>query len=189
LTENRSKLLIALGGNLSLGGLPPQRALVQAIEMMPSLGMSVVAVSRFFATPCFPKDAGPDYVNAAVSVAASGNPHAVLAALHQIEAQFGRVRDQRWGMRTLDLDLLAIGQAILPDRATYLDWQGMAPEAQANAVPQQLIVPHPRLQDRAFVLVPMADIAPDWLHPVLNQTTAQLCAALPRADVITVRPI
>lgn len=92
-------------------------------------------------------------------------------------------------MRTLDLDLLAIGQAILPDRATYLDWQGMAPEAQANAVPQQLIVPHPRLQDRAFVLVPMADIAPDWLHPVLNQTTAQLCAALPRADVITVRPI
>jgi len=157
--------------------------------MMPSLGMTVCSVSRFFATPCFPKGAGPDYVNAAISVTTTGDPQAALASLHRIEAHFGRVRDQRWGMRTLDLDLLAIGQTILPDRATYLAWQGLPPQAQATAVPDQLILPHPRLQDRAFVLVPLADIAPNWVHPVLNQTTTQLCAALPRADVAAVRPI
>ena len=189
MSENRSKLLIALGANLSSGGEPPQRTLVQAIEKMPSLGLRIVSVSRFFSTPCFPAGAGPDYVNAAVSVAANSHPHAVLSVLHQIEAHFGRIRDQRWGMRTLDLDLLAVGQNILPDLATYQAWQLMAPQAQAKSVPDQLILPHPRLQDRAFVLVPMADIAPDWVHPVLNQTTAQLCTALPRADVMAVRPI
>lgn len=157
--------------------------------MMPSLGLKPVSFSRFFSTPCFPAGAGPDYVNAAISVTASGDPPVILAALHRIETHFGRVRDQRWGMRTLDLDLLAIGQTILPDPATYLAWQQMPAQVQARSVPDQLILPHPRLQDRAFVLVPMADIAPNWRHPVLHQTTAQLCAALPRADLNAVRPI
>ena len=189
MTENRSNLLIALGGNLSSGNLAPRQTLVQAIEMMPSLGLKIVSVSRFFTTPCFPAGAGPDYVNAAVCVTTNFDSHAILTVLHRIEAEYGRIREQRWGMRTLDVDLLAVGQTILPDRTTYQAWQQMAPQVQAKSVPDQLVLPHPRIQDRAFVLVPMADIAPDWRHPVLHKTTTQLCNALPRSDREAVRPI
>ena len=64
------------------------------------------AVSRFLKTPCFPAGAGPDYVNAVISVSYEGSPSELIALLHVVEAEFMRVRDQRWGMRTLDLDLL-----------------------------------------------------------------------------------
>jgi len=189
MTPFRSNTLIALGGNLSSDVGEPARSLLVAIENMASEGLKVRAVSRFFRTPSFPDGTAPEYVNAAVSVQSDLAPAEILATLHRIETRFGRVRKERWGGRTLDLDILAISQAILPDRTTFKAWQELPPSSQIKAVPDQLIVPHPRLQDRAFVLVPLADIAPDWVHPVLGHNVADLCAALPRADVAAVRPI
>ncbi|MBB3984296.1 2-amino-4-hydroxy-6-hydroxymethyldihydropteridine diphosphokinase [Sagittula marina] len=107
--------------------------------------------------------------------------------MHEIEADFGRARLQRWGSRTLDLDLLAVGDTILPDPETYDTWQRLTPQEQTCQTPDQLILPHPRLQDRAFVLVPLMDVAPTWQHPVLRQSTAELCAALP--DHLRAEPV
>lgn len=145
--------------------------------------------SRFYATPCFPAGAGPDYVNAAVAVQTTLTAPEVLAVLHGIEARFGRTRDRRWGGRTLDLDLIAMGDKVLPDLETWSHWYNLDANLQTTATPPTLILPHPRLQDRAFVLVPLMDVAPDWRHPVLGKTVADLTAALPAAAIAEVQAL
>ncbi len=157
---------------------------LQAFRRLEAKGITGLVASRLYRTPCFPPGAGPDYVNAAFAadVPASLSAEAVLALLHEVEAEMGRTRDTRWGMRTLDLDLIALGDAVLPDTATQDHWRALALDTQKIAAPDRLILPHPRLQDRAFVLVPLADVAPDWLHPRLKLTVSQMLAALPATD-------
>ena len=186
-----SPVLIAFGANLPFEGSPPAETLRLAVKALSKEGVSVRAVSRFFATPCFPAGAGPDYVNAAAVLDCEKtiDPASLLARLHAIEARYGRERLQRWGMRTLDIDLLAFGDSVLPNRETHHHWQNLPPEAQAGQAPDQLILPHPRLQDRAFVLVPLADVAPDWAHPVSGLTVRQMLDALPQADRDAVKPL
>ncbi len=165
--------------------------ILEAIRRLASRGITGLIVSRLYRTPCFPPGAGPDYVNAAFAadVPPAMTPFEVLALLHEVEAEMGRTRDTRWGMRTLDLDLIAIGDAILPDAETQDHWRALQPETQRIAAPDRLILPHPRVQDRAFVLVPLADVAPDWCHPRLNLTVAQMLAALPAQDRDEVVPL
>lgn len=183
--------LVALGANLPFEGEPPEVTLERALKALAEEGLSLLAVSRFYATPCFPAGAGPDYVNAAAVLDAGpeGDPASILARLHRVEFGFGRRRDTRWGMRTLDLDLLALGDSVLPDAATQDAWRSLAPETQARTAPETLILPHPRLQDRAFVLVPLADIAPDWVHPRTGRTVSEMLAALPATDRDAVKPL
>ena len=113
----------------------------------------------------------------------------ILAHLLAVEMEFGRERKRRWGMRTLDLDLVAWGDLILPDRSVFDHWRRLDPALQAQAAPDRLILPHPRLQDRAFVLVPLADVAPEWCHPVLGLTVLQMIEALAQADRRVVVPL
>lgn len=174
--------LIALGANLEGPVGLPEITLRQAVADVEAAGLRVLGVSRFYRTPCFPVGMGPDYVNAACRLATDLPPSAVLAILHEIEAKHGRARVQRWGMRTLDLDLIGYGAQVLPDLDGFLAWRDLDAEAQRARAPDELIVPHPRVQDRAFVLVPLMDVAADWVHPVLKKTVTELCAALPEAE-------
>ena len=185
--------LVAFGANLSFGDLPPERTILAAIAALERAGLLIGQLSNLYQTPCFPAGVGPDYINAAASIPLRQGQTAagVLAILHKVEADFGRERQQRWGMRTLDIDLIAIGDSVLPDIATYKAWFGLMPDSQKALAPDQLILPHPRVQDRAFVLVPLADVAADWCHPVLGLTVGQMLASLSQSDrdaVVALKP-
>lgn len=187
--QTRPKVLIALGGNVpsALGG--PEETLRAALNRLGESTLQVEAASRLYATPCFPVGSGPDYINSAAVLSGPDDPHAILQILHRVEAEFGRERDRRWGRRTLDLDLIGIGNLVLPDHDTFVTWRHLPMDQQMTVAPDRLILPHPRLQDRAFVLIPLAEVAPDWVHPVFGLTVAEMVAELDQADVEQVRPL
>ena len=160
-----------------------------ALARLSSAGLRVTAVSRFYASPAFPPGAGPDFVNAVAVFTGPSDPAALLETLHGVEAAFGRLRHRRWASRTLDLDLIAVGERVLPDEDVYRWWRNLPLERQAREAPETLVLPHPRMQDRSFVLIPLAEIAPDWRHPVLGLTAAALAEALPEDAKSALRPL
>lgn len=184
-----NNMLVALGANIASTVGTPAETLVCALAALQNRGALIRATSPFYHTPAFPAGAGPEYVNAAAKICANWSAPQAMAVLHDIENEMGRERVQRWGQRTLDLDLLAFEDVVLPDADVHAHWRGLSLEAQQQAAPETLILPHPRVQDRAFVLVPLADIAPDWVHPVLGQSVTQMLAALPEQDKSQVRQI
>ncbi len=187
--KNCPEALVALGANLTSSAGPPAETLRAAVAAMGDSGLEVAAVSPFYATPCFPPGAGPDYVNAAAVLRGAADPQTLLQTLHAVEAGFGRNRAQRWGRRVLDLDLIAFGAAVLPDAETQTLWRDLPLEDQITRTPDTLILPHPRLQDRAFVLIPLAQIAADWTHPILGRTVRGMADALPEAEKAQITPL
>jgi len=178
-----AKVLIALGSNRISPWGDPAATIQKAMDMVAERTGARVIASPLYVTPAYPAGAGPDFVNAAIRLKTAMQPHDVLAMLHRIEEDASRERSTRWGQRTLDLDLIAYGDDVLPDLAGFSRWRDLAPDLQAKKAPDQLILPHPRLQDRAFVLVPLADVAPDWVHPVSRQSVAQMRDARPRDEI------
>lgn len=182
-------MLLALGGNQPSEAGGPAETLRAALREIAATDIRIASVSRFYVTPCMPVGAGPDYVNAAARVVTDRAPEDMLARLHEVEARFGRARNARWAARPIDLDLLAAGSAVRPDSGTQDAWRGLSPDRQGVEAPDQLILPHPRLQDRGFVLVPLADIAPDWRHPRTGQSVTEMLTARPRAELRAIRPL
>ncbi len=182
--------LISLGANVA----PPRRSLVEmlaiALESVADAeGITLSARSRWFRTPAFPPGSGPDFVNAAAKLETSLDPERVLAALHGVEKELGRVRPARWAPRVCDLDLIAMEDMVLPDRETLARWMALDLGQAQTVAPPRLILPHPRMHERGFVLAPLADIAPDWRHPATGLTVAAMLAALPGDAVAEIRPL
>lgn len=154
-------ILVGLGANLPSPRFgPPRETLRAALARMEAGGIRVVRRSRFYRTAPVPVSDQPWYVNAVVAVETDLGPGPLLEALLGIEAEFGRVRTVPNAPRVLDLDLLAYGNTTTRP--------GSAPE-----------LPHPRLAARAFVLLPLAEIAPAWRHPGSGRTVSALIGALP----------
>ncbi|MFT6451343.1 MAG: 2-amino-4-hydroxy-6-hydroxymethyldihydropteridine diphosphokinase [Halocynthiibacter sp.] len=183
------RALIALGANIRSMAGPPEQTIAAAVEMLREGGLEIEALSPLYATPCVPAGAGPDYVNGALSIQCDLGPEALLARLHAVEAAFGRVRGARWQARELDLDLIAYGDAVCPDATTWQYWASLPFEAQVKQAPKGLILPHPRLAERAFVVIPLAQIAPDWVHPILGKSLREMADALPVGEKNALKPL
>ncbi|MGA9251399.1 MAG: 2-amino-4-hydroxy-6-hydroxymethyldihydropteridine diphosphokinase [Roseobacter sp.] len=181
--------LVAVGSNMPFGNMDPSEMVNSVcIEIARKVGV-IRAKSLLYHTPAFPAGSGPDYVNAAFSVMTDLTPAELLDCLHKVETQFGRLRRARWAARTLDLDLISYEDQVLPDVSTFQRWSGLGLAEQQESTPEQLILPHPRMHERAFVLVPLADVAPDWVHPVYGKTVAQMVAALPKSALEEVQAL
>ena len=183
---DRNPYMIAMGANIAASMAENVAEIRIAIDECKRFGLVCRSVSSLWRTPAYPPGSGPDYVNACALIDSDLPPQGVLEALHAIESARGRVRVQRWGARVLDLDLLGWGDAILPDRGTLDAWMTLAPDRQRTEAPDRLILPHPRLHQRAFVLVPLAEVAPDWVHPVLGQSVRSMRDALSPAEIAAI---
>jgi 2-amino-4-hydroxy-6-hydroxymethyldihydropteridine diphosphokinase len=161
-------ILIALGANLPSHAGQPVETQQRALARLAECGVEVVAVSGFYETPAWPDASDPAFVNAVAAVNTRLQPVELLALLHGVETDFGRMRSAANAPRTLDIDLI--------------DFDGAVMEG-------PLVLPHPRAASRAFVLVPLAEVAPGWRHPVTGQGVAELLAALPAADRLAVKKL
>jgi 2-amino-4-hydroxy-6-hydroxymethyldihydropteridine diphosphokinase len=151
-------ILIGLGANLSSPDYgSPVRTLSAALRQLDGEGVSVLALSRWYESAPVPCSTQPWYVNAVARIESALEPGALLDLLHAAEARFGRVRGEVNGPRLIDLDLLDYHGLI---RATWP------------------VLPHPRLSERAFVLAPLLDVAPDWRHPASGRMAAELFAEI-----------
>jgi len=162
-------IYIALGANLPSAAGPPEATLRRVLELLPKRAVAVEAVSAFWRTPAWPNASDPAFVNAAARVRTKLAPGELMRALLQIEREFGRKRSAKWAPRALDLDIL--------------DYAGLVTDA------AHLMLPHPQMHDRNFVLRPLADIAPDWRHPVTGQPVGDLLkiageAGLARLEIV-----
>lgn len=167
-------ILIALGSNCRFGDNAPDFVVDLAIQRLRRDLTSDLRQSRLYRSPAFPKGSGPDFINAAVVLQSDLPAAQILSRLHAIEAGLGRERAERWGPRTADLDLIAVGGQVVPNRAVLRRWMDLPADDQRKEAPDQLILPHPRMQDRAFVLMPLAELAPGWIHPVTGRSVAQM---------------
>ena len=161
-------ILIGVGANLSSDRFgTPREACEAALEALSAVGgVRVAARSRWFKSAPVPASNQPWFINGVVRVETELSPLALLDTLHAIEASFGRVRTVPNAPRVLDLDLLAYGAEVI----------GAAGEGGA-------CIPHPRLESRAFVVLPLNDVAPDWVHPVSRRSMTQMLAELPQDQV------
>ena len=187
--RNRVLCFVALGANLPSGTVSPAETLEKAAAMIAARGFRPLARSRWWLTPAQPSGSGPDFVNGAMACESPWPPARALAELHAVEDALGRARPARWAPRVCDLDLIACGDAALPYRETVARWMALGDRAGSEPPPAGLVLPHPRMHERGFVLAPLAEIAPDWRHPLTGRTVREMLADLPAEALEGVAPL
>lgn len=158
-------ILVAIGANLPAadGSMPLDTCRLAAAALDAIPGLRLRGLSAWYETAPIPPSGQPNYVNGVAQLCGMVEPSALLTTLQAIEAQSGRVRGLPNAARTLDLDIIAM--------------DGLVRHA------RDPILPHPRAHERAFVLLPLTDVAPAWIHPVLGKSAAALLSDLPKQGI------
>ncbi|WP_341895266.1 2-amino-4-hydroxy-6-hydroxymethyldihydropteridine diphosphokinase [Ferrovibrio terrae] len=154
-------IFIALGANLpSVAYGKPRATLEAALSLLAPDGISILRRSSWWQSGPQPASTQPDFINGVVEVETALSPADLLARLHAVESACGRVRQDRWEARVLDLDLI--------------DYRG---QQQSGGLGGEPSLPHPRLAERLFVLLPLQEIEPDWRHPVTGAALPELISS------------
>ncbi len=164
-----NKAYIAFGANLACEGNAPECTIVAALTSLKGRGITVLGFSRLWQSPAWPDPSEPAYVNAVAAIATRLPPFQLLNTLRLVERRFGRRRGKPNAARTLDLDLIAYENLCIRTK--------------------HLTLPHPRAAQRAFVLLPLKDVSPEWRHPGTGHSLAALLTALPDKDKSQIFPL
>jgi 2-amino-4-hydroxy-6-hydroxymethyldihydropteridine diphosphokinase len=167
----RQTILVGLGANLTSPVGAPEQTIRAAISYLEKGYIEDVRVSSYYRSTPVPATGQPDFVNVVLVATTSLAAQALLDLFQATETQYGRRPAERWSARTLDIDLLAYGNGILPNADS---WNDVVSDPDPAATLSAPVVPHPRLHKRAFVVKPLIDIAPEWRHPVLGKTISDL---------------
>ena len=164
--ENAGNVLLAFGSNEAGAWGVPEVAITRAFAELRRHGVRLDRVSKIIATAPLGPQPQPPYANAVAAGRTMRDPEALLVLLKNLEAAAGRRPGPRWGPRPLDIDIL--------DYAGLVQGWDVVHDPEH---PAHLVLPHPELHRRSFVLEPMLEVAPDWRHPVLGLTVEQMLVA------------
>jgi 2-amino-4-hydroxy-6-hydroxymethyldihydropteridine diphosphokinase len=187
--SQQSKCLIAFGSNESHCISTAKNTVTESLDALSRNRLFEINISGFYKTSAFPTGSGPDFVNGVVKAKTDLSAAELLAVLHELEADMGRERSRRWEARSLDLDLIDFAGCVVPNQEVHKEWRQMPLEKQMRCAPEQMILPHPRVQDRPFVLVPLHDVAPDWVHPVTGVSVSDMLAEFSEFELAKIRPL
>ncbi|MBK5277572.1 MAG: 2-amino-4-hydroxy-6-hydroxymethyldihydropteridine diphosphokinase [Bacteroidia bacterium] len=152
-------VFLLLGSNLG----NREENLLYALNSIQHIGM-VVASSAIYQTKAWGNTLQPDFLNQVVQIAYDKSPHQLLLEIHTLENEMGRLRSEKWGPRIIDIDILFFGQRIINE--------------------ENLIIPHSGIAMRRFTLLPLSEIAPEFIHPVLNKNCNQLLKECPDTSYV-----
>lgn len=160
-------IILGLGGNLTCETFgPPRTTCGAALQILETRGIRIMHRSKWYESAPVPMSDQPWYVNGVVGIETSFAPEALVNEVLDVEAELGRRRTITNAARTIDIDVIAYDEIVID-----------------GATPDQVAIPHPRMHSRAFVLLPLAEIAPDWQHPKHAESLSDLIEALPENQI------
>ena len=168
-----AKYLIGLGSNSDSDHRICISIIDDALSLLKNQGVRILKKSSWWESRAVPVGSGPNYINGVIEVSSSLLPNPLLSLLKRIEKNTGRRLGKRWAPREIDLDLLACGQMIYPSVKIFKRWSNLPVAAQKTTEPKHLIIPHPRIQDRLFVLLPLDEVCTYWTHPLFKKTASE----------------
>jgi len=142
-----------------------------AIDALGEGGLSEIEISPLYETVALPVSDQPNFLNCALKAFTSFSAAELLSLFKRVEKTLGREAATRWAPRVIDIDLIAYGDSVLPNREA---WDDLAGSGDPSAFFEEVTVPHPRLHKRAFVLLPLLDIAAEWTHPCLGRSVSEM---------------
>jgi len=188
--EKMNNYIIVLGSNLSSEFGSSAETLKKCVGELKSFqAIQSLLESKWYISSSFVDKSEPRYVNVGIRLSTNLKPKELLNFTADLEIKYGRKRQTRWEPRTCDIDILLCDQLILPSKLYFEKWLKLDFFEQRELSPNELILPHPRLQERTFFLKPLNDLQPDWTHPFLEMKAKEMLDSLPPYELESIQEL